>query len=343
MQETQKEFKDFTVSPSELQDVQFFRYRKGHGRLLEYIVFKLPNGDEAQIHDVTGKNQFVSRMGLKISELRRIWDYTERNQKLGLACVHRSDPIVIRAVRENGTWFAYAVVTEKFTEVKHYEVWKIVEEELEKKAMAIDEIHEFRTNRRVWKTYLLESRRGEKVGDIVQIGLRVCNSIKGTSSVIIYPFWKRLSCMNGMTSSEGVWKPATTHTGEKMDILASVRTTLQEALDQAFGIEQLMAHAMKVKIEQDKKVQLLEMVAFRKSFSQTAKYYMKIQINREHNTLWGFVNALTYVSSHQKFSENVKLRIEQVAHSLLRGGDKLVEEYLNPTDPVEQSILKGVR
>lgn len=85
--ETQKEFKDIKISPAELQEVQFYRYRKtGYGRLLEYIRLVLPNGEEAQIHDITSKNQFVSRMGLKISELRRIWDYNERNDALSSAC-----------------------------------------------------------------------------------------------------------------------------------------------------------------------------------------------------------------------------------------------------------------
>jgi len=341
--ETQKEFKDIKISPAELQEVQFYRYRKsGYGRLLEYIRLVLPNGEEAQIHDITSKNQFVSRMGLKISELRRIWDYNERNDALSSACKGRSEPVILRSVKDNGTWFAYAVVTEKFTEIKHIEVWRIVEEELSKKNLNIKEITEFRTNRRVWKTFVLESLAGSKIGDTVRIGLRVCNSIKGTSSVIVYPFWERLVCANGMTSSKGIWKPATTHTGKKLDIVASVRTTLQEALDQAFGIEKLMVQAMKIKIDNVAKLKVLKIVAFRKGLSQTAQYYMSYQLDKEPNTLWGFVNAMTYVSSHQKFSDNVKVRIEQIAHSFLIGGQKMVDEYLNPTDDVEKQLIAEV-
>lgn len=336
-----QQFRDFRISPSEIQRVNFWRYRKrGYGgKIIEYIQLALPNGEEAQLHDTTSKNQFVSRLGLKISELRRMCQdyynretsYVERNALILNACLKRTEPVIFRAVKNDGTWFVYAVVTDKFTEIRHIEVWKIVESEIQTAGLTVESTSDFRTPKRVWKTYTFQSQIGKKVGDIIQVGLRVANSVKGTSSIIFYPFWKRLVCSNGMTSSQGVWKPATTHVGEKLDILQSVRQTLKEALEQAFGYEELMARALQIKIDEQTKFRLLEVVAKRKNFSQNAQYYIRAQLEKEHNTnLWNFVNAITYTATHNTSGTQVSLHLQQIAHSILKGGQEGVEELLAP-------------
>jgi len=326
-----QEFKDFRISPSDVREVQFFRYRKRgfSNKLIEYIRLVLPSGEEAQLHDITSKNQFVSRLGLKISDLRKIYDYNERNALLGNACKGRTEPVIFRAVRNNGVWFAYAVVTDRFTEVRHVEVWKIVESEIQKQGLVVQSISELRTPKRFWKTYLFESQIGRKVGDVIQVGLRVCNSVKGTSSVIIYPYWIRLACTNGMTSSQGVWKPATTHVGEKHDILQSVKFTLKEALEQAFGYEKLMAQAVDIKLDNATRLRLLKAVVWRKNFSQAAFHSIKLQLEQEHSTsLWSFVNAITYTATHEVNGAQTSITMQQTAHSLLRGGHQSVDELI---------------
>ena len=326
------DFRDFKVSPSELQDVQFYRFRKrGYGKLIEYIRLVLPSGEEVFLHDVTSKNQFVSRLGLKISEVRSVRDYNERNNLILDACRKRVEPVVIRSVNSDGRWFGYAVVTEKFTEVKHYELWRLVENELAEQGISVLETSEFRTNRRVWKTYIFENQVGRNVGDIVQVGLRVCNSIKGTSSIIFYPFWKRLVCSNGMTSSKGIWRPATIHRGNKIDILASVRNTLREALEQAIGFETLMLKAIQIKLSPDEKLRVVEAIAKRKRLSQYVHYYITEYAKREQNNLWGVANAITYVATHKVDAVSTKIALEQIAHSLLRGGQKQLKELLAPS------------
>jgi hypothetical protein len=326
-----QEFADIKVSPSELRDMQFFRFRRaGIGRLVEYIRAVTPDGREVLLLDNVSKNQLVSRIGGKISELRRIYDYNERNQLLQQLAVGRSEPVILRLVRSENHWHCYAVVTDKFTEVRHSELYAIVEDELHERGLAWTVGGELRTDRRVWRTYMFERNVGQKVGDIIQVGLRVCNSVKATSSVIFYPFWKRLVCLNGMTSSRGVWKPATTHVGEKSDILQSVKGTLTEALNQAFGFEQLVERAMSIKLE-DKQIDLLvREVSVRRGFADYVQRSIRYRVQKEDKTLWGLVNAFTYVSSHEVKPEQSKLTIEQSAHSLLYGGEQMVRELLAP-------------
>ena len=340
-EQPQKEFADVKVSPSELSDMQFFRYRKvGVGRLVEYIRAVTPDGREVFLFDTVSKNQLVSRIGGKISELRRIYDYQERNQLLQHLAKSRSEPVIFRLVRSNGNWHCYAVVTEKFTEVKHVELYRMVEAELQSRGLVWQDTEEFRTNTRVWRTYLFERNVGTKVGDLIQVGLRVCNSVKATSSIIFYPFWMRLACTNGMTSSKGVWKPATVHKGNKLDILGSVKQTLEEALNQAFGFEQLVVKARELKITEENMQLLVKELSIKKGFAEYVQRYIGYRVDKEDKTLWGLVNAMTYVSSHEVKPEMSKLKIEQTAHSLLRGGDKMVRELLAPKPSSSQADQK---
>lgn len=329
MESQGQEFADVKVSPSELREVQFYRYRKsGIGMLVEYIRAVTPDGREVFLFDTVSKNQLVTRIGGKISELRRIYNYNERNQLLQQLVSVRSEPVILRLVRSNGHWHCYAVVTDKFTEVSHVELYSIVENELKERGLAWTDVRELRTDRRVWRTYMFERNIGQKVGDIIQVGLRVANSCKATSSVIFYPFWKRLVCLNGMTSSKGVWRPATTHVGEKANILHSVGVTLTEALNQAFGFETLIMRAQKIVLRDDEISLLVREVSSRRGFAEYVQRSISCRVQKEDKTLWGLVNAFTYVSSHDVKPEQSKLAIEQSAHSLLVGGEPMVKELL---------------
>lgn len=325
------EFKDELVVPSEIKQVNYFRKREaGVGRMIDYIRLVLPNDETVFLHDVVSKNQLVTRAGEKISELRAIRDYEVRNQILSDALKKRGEPLIFRLTKSNGFWHCYAVVTKKFVEVTHVELYRMVEQELQTRGLTWVDTSEFRTSKRVWKTYIFEKQVGQKVGDTVQCGIRIANSCKATSSIIFYPFWMRLACTNGMTSSKGVWKPATVHKGNKLDILGSVKQTLEEALNQAFGFERLIVEARKVTIERDQMNLLVREISVKKGFAEYVQRYIGYRVEKEDKTLWGLVNAMTYVSSHEVKPEMSKLKIEQTAHSLLRGGEKMVRELLAP-------------
>jgi len=336
------EFVDLKVNPSvDLKNAQFFRYRKsGYGRtgkLVEYIQIEHQDGKKIYLFDVVSKHQFISRLGLKISEIRGIYDYNERNHVLNTALNGRTEPVLMRLVKSNGYWNCYAVVTEKFTEVRYSELYKMVEKELNRMAINVVETSEFRTPRRVWKTYIFEKRAVNKVGEVIQAGLRVANSIKGTSSIIFFPYWKRLVCTNGMTSSKGIWKPATTHVGEKIDILKSVQQTLMESIDEAFGIEKLIEQALQVKISDTDAVRLLKFVAYRKNLSQRATKLIQQRLSIDKGNLWQVVNSMTFVSSHNadKMSPSVVLSIEQIAHGLLRESEDSIRKMIADADKKE--------
>lgn len=326
------EFRDALIVPSEIRSVNFYHHRKvGLGQIVDYIQLVMPSGDTVFLHDVTSKNQLVSRAGLKISELRATRDYNARNQLLFDALKQRNEPLLFRLTRSNGYWHCYAVTTEHFTEVTHAELYQLVENELVSRGLQWVSTESLRTERRVWKTYLFEKKVGAKVGDIIQCGVRVANSCKATSSVIFYGFWKRLVCSNGMTASKGCWNPATTHRGEKSDILSSVRSTLDEVLEQVFGFEQLVERAMSIRLE-DKQIDVaIREISGRRGFADYVQRAIRFRMQSENKTLWGLVNSFTYVSSHQSgMPEQSKLVVEQSAHWILSGGEEAVRELTTP-------------
>jgi hypothetical protein len=343
------EFRDELVKPSEIRSVNFYHHRGyGTGRIIDYIQLVLPNGETVFLHDVTSKNQLVSRAGKKISELRGIRDYNARNQLLFAALKDRHEPLLFRLTRTDGNWHCYAVTTEHFTEVTHVELYQLVENELVSRGIRWESTESLRTERRVWKTYLFEKRIGASLGDILQCGIRVANSCKATSSVIFYGFWKRLICSNGMTSSKGVWRPATTHRGEKSDILASVKDTLDEVIQQVFGFETLIERAQKIVLKDEEISLLVREVSVRRGFADYVQRSIRYRVQKEDKTLWGLVNAFTYVSSHEVKPEQSKLTIEQSAHSLLAGGEQMVRELLAPkpsvpVQPVMQAMCRECR
>jgi hypothetical protein len=143
-----------------------------------------------------------------------------------------------------------------------------------------------------------------------------------------------------MTSSRGIWKPATTHVGEKTDILQSVKLTLTEALNQAFGFETLIERAQRIILKDEEISLLVREVSGRRGFAQYVQREIRYRVQREDKTLWGVVNAMTYVSSHSVKPEQSKLAIEQSAHSLLAGGEPMVRELLAPklSVPVQEAV-----
>lgn len=337
-----REFVDVKISPSELSDVQFFRYRKrGVGKLVEYIQVRLPDNRLVMLFDNVSKSQFISKLGGKVSEIRSIYDYNERNAMLSELAKARDEPIIMRLVKGSGSdWHCYAVVTEQFTEVKHVELYQIVENRLKELGYEITSRTEMRTSLRVWRTYMLNSNLDNIPGDIINIGIRVANSVKGTSSIIIYPCWVRLACSNGMTSSEGFWKQASVHKGNKSLILDSVVENLDEALSASFGIMNYVKLSRKIMLSRPEQIALINEISSRWGFPAYIRQSFISRSTREPSNLWGLVNALTYVSSHDDVPVNSKLTIEQAAHSLLVGGKPGIDKLLNSlSSPLSRGAL----
>jgi hypothetical protein len=340
------QFRDESIKPCELEEVSFFRYRKPPAyKLTEFIQFKLSDGSMVYLHDSVSKNQLISRINLHISDMRHIDDYAERNRIIRDAMKGREEPIILRMVKSGeDKWHCYAVVTPAFTEVRHSEVWRIVEEGLQIAGIHVIRTEDFQTPRRVWKTYIFEEQAVKKLGDVVRAGIRVCNSVKATSSICIYAFWERLVCSNGMTASKGHWHPATTHKGEKENIIESVRLTLKDAIDEAFGIEKLIEQAIQVKLSDVEAVRLLKFVAYRKNLSQRATKLISQRLSIDKGNLWQFINSITYIASHNgdKMSQPVILSLEQTAHGLLREKEDAIRRMIADADKKELAVQEAV-
>jgi hypothetical protein len=343
------EFVDLKVSPSaDIKSSQFFRFRESGygrtGRLVEYITIEHNDGKIIKLYDSTSKNQWISRLGLKISELRGIYDYHERNQVLESALRSRSEPVLLRLVKSNGSWNCYAVVTDEFINIYHSELFKMVSQEVSSMGIIIKETEDIRTPARLWRRFIFEKRAVNRIGETIEAVLMVCNSVKGTSSIQAKAYWKRLVCMNGMTSSKSYWSKKTLHRGSKEDVLESVRLTLKDAIDEAFGIEKLIEQALQVKLSDTEALRLLKFVAYRKNLSQRATKLISQRLSIDKGNLWQFINSITYIASHNgdKMSQPVILSLEQTAHGLLREKEDAIRRMIADADKKELAVQEAV-
>jgi len=325
------EFAEVSLKLSELKDLNYFRYRKvGIGKLLDYIRAIVPDGRTVFFYDTTSKNQLVSRLGLRISELRRIDAYHERNRILAEAVSASTTTAILKMTKGSVGWNVYAVVSNLFVNVYHAEIFKFVEKELSSLGLGVKEMTEFRTSQRLWRRFIFEMNAVSKIGEVIEAGIMVCNSLKGTSSIQVRSYWKRLSCENGMTSSKYYSASRVIHRGDRLKIMESVRQNIKSAVDEAYNVSVLVDKSRRVSVSHSEMSLIIRLISSKRGFAEYVQRSMLSRVMQEEANLWGLSNILTYVGSHEDVPFQSKLAIEQSAHSLLAGGEPMVRELLSP-------------
>jgi len=299
---------DLELKPDEIRDVKFYRRRK-NGRIREFIV--LETADAPIYLEKTAKTQFIKLLGLKLATIRENLD--RANELLFDAIKRRQEPLIFRCTEGEKMMLAFAVVSPKYVVVRHGEIFQIVEDELKSMGYRVRSLGLLRTSRRVWKTYLLENLIiGENIGEPVAGGVRVANSVKGTSAVILYGFWQILVCDNGLMTNQGVWT-RTIHLGSRDRIIAAIRANVVEVIRKLSGLEFYIERAKSIRITENDVNDVFETLGL----SMRIRKMIRDRLDREDYTLWGLCQAFTWVASHERVSPDTQIRLEKYAYRLL--------------------------
>lgn len=161
---------------------------------------------------------------------------------------------------------------------------------------------------------LTERQKEVKVGDIVQYGVSVRNSIDGTSSLAVDLLSYRLACRNGAVMRSKDMTFATRHIGNPRELLEAFHKALAETLEQFEYLHSLYKKMTETYLEKEGAKRLL-------ALRLPEKYYRYTPIAEDGEvtreaTLWEVFNGITYVLTHQ--SRASPLARSYISHRLHR-------------------------
>jgi len=334
LSDVEPRFEDLVLDPKQINSVIFYRSidEKTH-RLKESIKLSKDDGKDIWLNHRRAKKQLIHRAGLKISSIRRMDNYEERN-KLILDHLHaREDPLVFKMERRNGMTNVYAVVTKRFTTVPNKEVFGQVEKILDDLKLEWKAGTMFETGRGLWKEYSFPTMKLEygdpKVGDVVKCGCRIRTANTGDSAIIAYPFYKVLVCMNGLMSHKALAYLRRPHMGEKQSILEQIRSVVQKALDSMTEIVEQIKMAKKVTFKD--KQEMINFLYRWKRVPKLAKATIVNKIEKDSNvelTLWGLSQIITWCATHQTVRADYRIDLQQLGSRALILDQKEVAEVL---------------
>ncbi len=148
---------------------------------------------------------------------------------------------------------------------------------------------------------LLSPKIGEvEVGDIIQFGVSIRNSIDGSSSLAVDAFSYRLKCKNGATARIEDTTFAVKHIGNPEELVKAFNKALGEALERADRLLTLYHSMNRARLTKEGLYRLIDLRFPR-------KYYRLLPINIEKESielveevsLWQAFNSITYMITHE--------------------------------------------
>jgi len=172
---------------------------------------------------------------------------------------------------------------------------------------------------------LLSERKAEvKVGDIVQFGVSIRNSIDGSSSLAVDLFSYRLRCKNGATARETDLSFAAKHIGDPRELVQTFHRALARTLEKFDTLLNLYRRMTEIKLTKEGAEKLVRL-----GFPQKYYKYTPILIRnngsielRYEETLWDTFNAITNVVTHE--SRAAPIARSYMTHRLHRVMQELV-------------------
>lgn len=164
-----------------------------------------------------------------------------------------------------------------------------------------------------------------EVGDIVQFGVSVRNSIDGTSALAVDLFSYRLKCKNGATARDTDMSYSVRHIGDARELLKYFNRALGEVMerfDTLLSLYRKMAITPLTKEGAEKIVALRFPEKYYKYTPIMIKDGEEIELRRHDSTLWDTFNAITNVVTHE--SRASPLARSYMTHRLHRVMQSLV-------------------
>lgn len=170
-----------------------------------------------------------------------------------------------------------------------------------------------------------------KRGDIVQAGAIISNSEVGDGKLAIQPFMYRLECTNGMVS---MTKFARVHLGSRMDVGVLARDTIDTSnravwlqvrdwLRHAFSTQNLeeaiaaFKGSMGVPVQPKAKLAVANVARNSQLTPVEADAVLERYLRQNDDTMFGLVNAVTYVAHGGGLSYRRQVELEQAGGQLL--------------------------
>jgi hypothetical protein len=185
-----------------------------------------------------------------------------------------------------------------------------------------------------------------EVGDIISTGLQIKNNEYGTRSITVSLYFERLECENGMVSYKTEESITETHLGNKEELLEEFTIKVGEILDNAWNVLESIDRAKSILVTKEEANNLIDHYVLEKKMSGKIATEVKKRINdRMHgahaDNLWGIINAITSVSSHDA-SHGVKDTLEHIASDMLdiQEKEQLQDKFVEVED---ENIKKNIK
>lgn len=300
-----KEIREFEVVPSkDISAAKFVRYREAGGRLKEYIVLEL-NGERYNL----SKERFTQLfryLNVKITELRKIYDYNERDRALMKAIKACNTQLKVSAYENS----IVRITSTDFTAIPHSKVLQIVE-----KALKLDyEDRKIEFGNGMFAKWTLRSLPAEcaRLGEIVSWQLWVYNRNDGQHGLKIGGGFTVLACNNGAVKWKGAARVRIVHRGDYKTLLDKIRKAVAQVyfvdLPQvAYQIQE----AQKVKAAKELVEKLVRL------YPQWIQRKLQEQLRTAH-TVWDVSNAFSWVATHEPVTFNQKMQLSNHAVEVLK-------------------------
>ena len=299
------EIKEFEIVPSkDVTAAKFVRYRESGGKLVEYIVLEL-NGERYNLSRERF-TQLFRYLNVKVTELRRIYDYEERDRAL-MKAIRACNTELKISVYGNSI---VRVTSSDFTAIPHGKLLQLVE-----RALRLDyEDRKLDFGNGMFANWTLRSLPAEcaRLGEIVSWQLWVYNYNDGRHGLRIGGGFTVLRCKNGALGWKSAERVRIVHRGDYENLLSKIQESIDLILNHKLP---LMAYqiqeAQKVKAAKELVEKLIRL------YPQWIQKKLQEQLRTAH-TVWDVSNAFSWVATHEPVTFNQRMQLSNHAVEVLK-------------------------
>lgn len=177
---------------------------------------------------------------------------------------------------------------------------------------------------------LTDRSEAVRIGDIVQFGVSVRNSIDGSSSLAVDLFSYRLRCKNGATARDPSISFTARHIGDPRELVKEFHKALATVMEHFDTLLNLYRRMTEIRLTKEGAERLIRLGFPEKYYKYTpimVRNNGSIELRYEGETLWDTFNAITNVVTHE--SRASPLARSYMTHRLHRVMQELVTTTTN--------------